>query len=85
VNRSAGWIFQCAQFHRPESSETGFSPRPESGGFCSRLFVIVSLPDAAVKESRDRVSTALTNSGFKCPVDSVRQKTPEANFAKSSA
>jgi len=30
--------------------------------------VIVGLPDAAVKESRDRVSTALTNSGFKFPM-----------------
>ena len=29
---------------------------------------IVGLPDAAVKESRDRVSTALTNSGFKFPM-----------------
>ena len=28
----------------------------------------VGLPDAAVKESRDRVSTALTNSGFKFPM-----------------
>ena len=32
------------------------------------LIVIVGLPDAAVKESRDRVSTALTNSGFKFPM-----------------
>ncbi|MDB6121988.1 MAG: ATP-binding protein [Pedosphaera sp.] len=31
-------------------------------------FIIVGLPDAAVKESRDRVSTALTNSGFKFPM-----------------
>ncbi|MHC1768177.1 MAG: magnesium chelatase domain-containing protein [Verrucomicrobiia bacterium] len=30
--------------------------------------MIVGLPDAAVKESRDRVSTALTNSGFKFPL-----------------
>jgi magnesium chelatase family protein len=30
--------------------------------------VIVGLPDAAVKESRDRVSTALSNSGFKFPM-----------------
>lgn len=29
--------------------------------------VIVGLPDAAVKESRDRVSTALVNSGFRMP------------------
>ena len=30
--------------------------------------MIVGLPDTAVKESRDRVSTALTNSGFKFPM-----------------
>jgi magnesium chelatase family protein len=30
--------------------------------------VIVGLPDAAVKESRDRVTTALTNSGYKFPM-----------------
>src|SRR3982751_3921228 len=30
--------------------------------------VIVGLPDTAVKESRDRVTTALTNSGFKFPM-----------------
>jgi magnesium chelatase family protein len=29
---------------------------------------IVGLPDAAMKESKDRVSTALTNSGFKLPM-----------------
>ena len=32
------------------------------------VIVIVGLPDAAVKESRDRVSTALNNSGFKFPM-----------------
>jgi len=36
-------------------------------GWGDTLVVIVDLPDAAVKESRDRVSTALTNSGFKFP------------------
>jgi len=30
--------------------------------------VIVGLPDTAVKESRDRVTTAITNSGFKFPL-----------------
>src|SRR5204862_1238283 len=30
--------------------------------------IIVGLPDAAVRESQDRVSTALTNSGFKFPM-----------------
>jgi predicted ATPase with chaperone activity len=28
------------------------------------MIIIVGLPDAAVKESRDRVKTAQTNSGF---------------------
>jgi magnesium chelatase family protein len=33
-------------------------------GYGDTLIVIVGLPDAAVKESRDRVMTALINSGF---------------------
>ena len=37
-------------------------------GWGDTLIIIVGLPDAAVKESRDRVSTALSNSGFKFPM-----------------
>lgn len=37
-------------------------------GWGESITVIVGLPDAAVKESRDRVSTALSNSGFKNPM-----------------
>jgi magnesium chelatase family protein len=39
-----------------------------NAGWGDTLIVIVGLPDAAVKESRDRVSTALGNSGFKFPL-----------------
>jgi magnesium chelatase family protein len=39
-----------------------------NAGWGDTLVVIVGLPDAAVKESRDRVSTALDNSGFKFPM-----------------
>ena len=39
-----------------------------NAGWGDTLVVIVGLPDAAVKESRDRVSTALTNSAFKFPM-----------------
>lgn len=39
-----------------------------NAGWGDSVIVIVGLPDAAVKESRDRVSTALTNSGFKFPL-----------------
>src|SRR5512135_93986 len=35
-----------------------------NAGFGDTLIVIVGLPDAAVKESRDRVMTALINSGY---------------------
>src|ERR1039458_3609096 len=35
-----------------------------NAGFGDTLIIIVDLPDAAVKESRDRVMTALNNSGF---------------------
>src|SRR5438132_8685767 len=38
-----------------------------NAGWGDTVIVIVGLPDAAVKESRDRVTTALTNSGFKFP------------------
>ena len=37
-------------------------------GFGETFIVIVGLPDAAVKESRDRVTTALSNSGYKFPM-----------------
>jgi len=37
-------------------------------GWGDTIIVIVGLPDAAVKESRDRVMTALSNSGFKPPM-----------------
>ena len=37
-------------------------------GWGDTFIVIVGLPDAAVKEARDRVSTALVNSGYKFPM-----------------
>ena len=37
-------------------------------GVTLTALVIVGLPDAAVKESRDRVSTAMTSSAFKFPM-----------------
>src|SRR5438128_2267056 len=39
-----------------------------NAGWGDTIVVIVGLPDAAVKESRDRVSTAVNNSGFKFPL-----------------
>jgi magnesium chelatase family protein len=39
-----------------------------NSGWGDTIVVIVGLPDAAVRESRDRVSTALTNSGYKFPM-----------------
>lgn len=39
-----------------------------NAGYGDTNVIIVGLPDAAVRESRDRVSTALTNSGFKFPM-----------------
>lgn len=37
-------------------------------GYGDTLITLVGLPDAAVKESKDRVSTALSNSGYKFPM-----------------
>src|SRR5580704_9969247 len=39
-----------------------------NAGWGDTFVVLVGLPDAAVKESRDRVSTALANSGYKFPM-----------------
>ncbi len=39
-----------------------------NSGWGETVIVIVGLPDAAVKESKDRVTTALSNSGFKFPM-----------------
>src|SRR5262245_28306496 len=39
-----------------------------NSGWGETVIVIVGLPDAAVRESRDRVTTALHNSGYKIPM-----------------
>jgi magnesium chelatase family protein len=39
-----------------------------NAGWGDTNIIVVGLPDAAVKESRDRVTTALSNSGFKFPM-----------------
>ena len=39
-----------------------------NAGWGETLIVVVGLPDAAVKESKDRVTTALANSGYKFPM-----------------
>ena len=37
-------------------------------------FDVVGLPDTAVKESRDRVRSALKNSGFSFPTTKIKQQ-----------
>src|SRR6185436_20861542 len=39
-----------------------------NAGWGDTKIVIVGLPDAAVREAQDRVTTALSNSGFKMPM-----------------
>lgn len=39
-----------------------------NAGWGETFIVVVGLPDAAVKESKDRVTTALANSGYKFPM-----------------
>jgi magnesium chelatase family protein len=51
-------------------------------GFNDSLIVIVGLPDAAVKESRDRVSTALVNSGFRMPLGKTTINLAPADLRK---
>ena len=44
--------------------------------------VVVGLPDAAVKESGDRVWTALTNSGFSPPINRITVNLAPADIKK---
>ena len=51
----------------------------------SRDFVTVGMPDAAVKESRERIKSALMNSGFGYPSKSVTINLAPANVRKEGA
>ena len=48
-------------------------------------FVIVGLPDAAVRESRDRVSSALRNSGYALPGGKITINLSPADLRKEGA
>ena len=54
-----------------------------SGGF--PRFTIVGLPDAAVREARERVRSALKNAGFPFPSGAVTVNLAPADFRKSGA
>src|SRR5437868_9819570 len=51
----------------------------------ARDFVTVGMPDAAVKESRERIKSALLNSGFGYPTKSVTINLAPANVRKEGA
>src|SRR5467141_2516048 len=53
-----------------------------NSGWGDSVIVIVGLPDAAVKESRDRVGTALSNSGFKIPLGRITINLAPADVKK---
>lgn len=51
-------------------------------GFGDTMIVVVGLPDAAVKESKDRVTTALINSGYKIPLGKTTINLAPADIKK---
>jgi magnesium chelatase family protein len=51
-------------------------------GYGDTFIALVGLPDAAVKESKDRVSTALTNSGYKFPMGKTTINLAPADMRK---
>ena len=51
----------------------------------TRDFITVGMPDAAVKESRERIKSALLNSGFGYPSKSVTINLAPANVRKEGA
>jgi len=69
----AGRFYTCAMLARVCSAAVNgieaFAVEVEvNAGWGDTNVIIVGLPDAAVRESRDRVNTALTNSGYKVPM-----------------
>jgi magnesium chelatase family protein len=55
------------------------------GSGTQRDFVTVGMPDTAVKESRERIKSALVNSGFRYPASSVTINLAPANVRKEGA
>src|ERR1700752_2291329 len=51
----------------------------------SRDFITVGMPDTAVRESRERIKSALMNSGFGYPSKSVTINLAPANVRKEGA
>ncbi|HTP41412.1 MAG TPA: YifB family Mg chelatase-like AAA ATPase [Nitrospiria bacterium] len=49
------------------------------------LFAVVGLPDAAVKESKDRVRAAVKNSGFSFPVKKITVNVAPADLKKEGS
>src|SRR4030065_1097127 len=49
------------------------------------IFTIVGLPDTAVRESRERVKSALRNAGFKLPPKKITVNLAPANLRKEGA
>ena len=49
------------------------------------MFTIVGLPDAAVKESKDRVRAALKNTGFNFPVKKITVNLAPADVKKEGS
>ena len=55
------------------------------GGSSTRDFITVGMPDTAVRESRERIKSALINSGFGYPGKSVTINLAPANVRKEGA
>ncbi|WP_422485152.1 YifB family Mg chelatase-like AAA ATPase [Gudongella sp. DL1XJH-153] len=49
------------------------------------MFTIVGLPDAAIKESKERVRTAIRNSGFEFPLSRITVNLAPANLKKDGS
>ena len=55
---------------------------PGSLSYGETFIALVGLPDAAVEESKDHVSTALANSGFKFPMGKTTINIAPADIKK---
>lgn len=78
-------------FHTRSAAIFGIEARPIdievdlSQGGSQRDFVVVGMPDTAVRESRERIRSAIHNSGFGYPNRAVTINLAPANVRKEGA
>src|SRR5205085_3998963 len=72
----------CGVEAHPIDAEVDITPAAENG---SSTFLMVGLPDAAVRESRERIRAAIANSNYRFPAMRVTVNLAPADLKKAGS